>query len=671
MTYHDWDFPAALALPAPAFGGGFDGAVTGWNTGSGYHHVFGPNLIGSFRVGWNYTRFTRANPAAAGEENLNRRYSVPTVDQTQPGGFALFNITGYRNLGLGAFNGVDRDSQNRQFGGDMTWLRGRHTIKFGANLLRSQNNIFNIRHEAGVFRFNGKFSGDAMADFLLGQTNSFTWSTRLQTDLRGWHTGFFIQDDWKVNRRLTLNLGVRYELVLPWQDRFDRMGIFDIDTDPANPRLILAGSPEAGEGRTRRSLIATDGNNFMPRVGLAYRLGRATVVRAGYGMFYGYLEPTGDAQFLIGNPPFAWEVTQTSSLTDPAFRLADGPAAESVTLERATGLTFSSYERRPPKEYAQQWNLNIQREISDGWLLEAGYAGARGSHLLIKHDGNFSPPGPGDQNSKRRYRSAEIPGTGIVASPLGPVVYHHFSGNLTYHALVTRLEKRFSRGFTVLGSYTFSKAIGDTCGFAASGNTPACGYQDPRNLRIERSVDNQDVPHRLAVSGIWELPFGEGRRWRIPAAGLGDAMLGGWNVGSIITYATGRPFNVSVPGNPANTGTNTIVNRPNVVGNPLAGERSVERDFNVDALVTNNEFEIGNLSRNALRQRSAFNWDVLAFKSFPVRERIECQFRFEAFQFTNTPRFGVPGNQLGTADFGRITTARTPRNLQIGLKLLF
>ncbi len=671
ISYHDRVFPAALALPAPAFGGGHDGTVTGWNTGLNFTHAFSANLIASVRTAWNYAQFTRANPAEAGIENLNARYGVHGVDQTQPGGFSSFNIAGYRNLGLGGFNGVDRDSQNRQIAADFTYNRGRHALKFGANILRSQNNIFNIRKEVGVFKFNGRFTGDAMADFLLGATDSLDWSNRLQTNLRGWLFGFFVQDDWRITPRLTLNLGVRYELNLPWREQRDRMANFDIETDPANPRLILAGSPAAGSGYRRRSLTRADTNNVMPRAGIAYKVTRRTVLRAGYGIFHGYLEPSGDAQFLIGNPPFAWSVQQTSSPEQPVFRLSDGPTDGSLSLENANGLKLSSYERQPSREYSQQWNVNIQRDLGRNWLFEVGYAGSRGSHLLVRHEGNFAPPGPGNLDQKRPLKSAEIPGTGLVASPLGPVIYHHFSGNVNYNALVSRLEKRFSHGLALLGSYTFSKTIGDTCGFAASGNTLGCGYQDPRNFRLERSVDNQDVPHRLVLSGIWEVPVGHGRRWMSDLGGTRNALLGGWAIGSIVSYGSGRPYNVVVPGNPANTGSVAIVNRPNVVGDPYTGNRTVERDFNIEAFVRNKQFEIGNLGRNALRQRGAFGWDLSLYKDVPVREEWRLQLRFEAFQLTNTPRFGTPGNQVGTANFGRITDARTPRNLQLGMKLVF
>lgn len=290
---------------------------------------------------------------------------------------------------------------------------------------------------------------------------------------------------------------------------------------------------------------------------------------------------------------------------------------------------------------------------------------------MRRYEDNFSPPGPGDLNAKRRYQRAELPGRGIVVSPLGPMYGHYNDGNSNYHALLAKLEKRFSSGFTVLTSYTFSKAIGDTCGHAAAGNTAGCGYQDVRYLRLERSVANEDVPHRFVTSGVYELPVGRGRRWGASLPGVADAVIGGWSFGSIVVYASGRPYSPTVTGNPANTGTFGIVNRPNVVGDPRSGQRRIDRDFNTAAFVTNNRFEIGNAGRNILRQRSFFTWDFSALKTFRLAERFRLQFRVEAFQFTNTPRFDQAGNVVGTAEFGRITSAATPRNLQFGLKLIW
>jgi hypothetical protein len=233
------------------------------------------------------------------------------------------------------------------------------------------------------------------------------------------------------------------------------------------------------------------------------------------------------------------------------------------------------------------------------------------------------------------------------------------------------LEKRFSRGFTLLTSYGWSKTIGDTCGNAAAGNTSGCGYQDTRFLNLEKSVDNQDVPHRFVLSGLYEVPLGRGRAFGADMHPVANAVLGGWGMGSIITWASGRPYSLTVQGNPANTGSIGVVNRPDVVGDPNEGVRTLQEDFNTSAFVPNAQYRIGNLGRNTMRQRSFFGWDFSAMKNWQLHERVGLQFRFEAFQFTNTPRFGQAGNVVGSNNFGQITGADTPRNLQFGLKLIW
>ncbi|MEZ5367205.1 MAG: TonB-dependent receptor [Bryobacterales bacterium] len=669
LSAHSFDRPQALTLPPPAYGGGNDQIVEGINTGATWNRILTPNLLLSIRGAWNFGLFKRDNPAAAGGELLNDKYGIHGANNSIPGGFSLQNITGYTNVGLGAFNPVDRDSQNRQLITNLSWTKGSHNIKTGFNFIRSQNNIFNIRHEIGTYAYNGRFTGDGMSDFLLGMASAYTYQTRIQVQLRQALWAGFINDDWKITPKLTFNMGVRYEFVQPWVDKYNRMGVFDITTDPNNPQLYFA------EGHTSytRAGYHSDKNNFMPRLGLAYKLTDRTVIRAGYGMFYTYMEPYGDALYLIGNPPNAYGVGLSSGANDPAVLLRDGPAAGSLELENATGLTFSSYNRSPSLGYAQQWNFNIQHELGANWLFETGYSGSRGAHLLRRYDGNFSPPGPGNINAKRRYNSASIPGTDIVTSPLGEVIYYNQDGNSFYHALVTKIEKRFSSGFTILGSHTWSKNIGDTCGNAASGNTSGCGFQDLRNLTLEHSLDNSDIPHRFVVSGLYELPFGRGKKFGSSMPRALDAVFGGWAVGSIVTHSSGQPYSITIGGNPANTGSHGVVNRPNVNGDPTldGDQRTLLQDFNTSVFSRQEDYHIGTLGRNTARQRSFFNWDFSALKQFMVTEDVRLQFRFESFHFTNTPRFAQAGNTFGTANFGRITSADTPRNMQFGLKLIW
>ncbi|MDP2999628.1 MAG: TonB-dependent receptor [Bryobacterales bacterium] len=669
LSKHDTNLPNTPNLPAPAYGGGgLDYITQGWNTGAGWNHIFTSNVIMSVRAGWNYARFKRDNPASAMGHNFNKEFGIPGATEVPDGGFSQIAITGYRALGIGPNNPVDRNSQNRQLTGDLSWIKGRHTLKTGASLIRSQNPIFNIRNTLGTYNFNGAYTGDGAADFLLGRSNQWGWQSPVIVSMRAWTMGVYVQDDWKINNRLTVNLGLRYEVSPPWYENFNKMGIFDIDTTPGQATLVYA---KSGGSRNDRALVATDTNNWMPRIGFAFKLADKTVIRSGYGLFYAYMENMGDAEYLIGNAPYAWGVTLTGSNTVPAVRLSQGPAAGATELARATGLQFSSYERTPPLSAAHQWNFNLQREFGQDWLIEAGYSGSRGLHLVRRYDGNFSPAGAGNIDAKRTFTRLPIPGTGIVASPLGPVFSHRFDGNSIYHAMIAKVEKRFSRGFTLLASYTWSKNIGDTCGSSVQGDATGCGFQNLFNLRPERSVDNQDVPHRFVTSALADLPFGKGRPYMSGANPVANAVLGGWTVGSIVTMSSNVPFSPTVQGNPANTGTYTVVQRPNVVGDPHSGQRTLQRDFNVDALVRPANLTYGNAGRNILRQRPHFNWDFSALKSFQLVERIRLQFRFEGFTFSNTPRFGAPGNVLGTAAFGVITGAGTPRNLQFGLKLIW
>ncbi len=661
--------PDTPNLPAPAFGGGnLDFVTQGYNTGLGWNHVFTSNLIGTARLGWNYASFVRNNPAAALGRNFNNEFGIRGATEFPDGSFSQLSITGYRALGIGAFNPVNRNSQNRQASGDVTWVHGRHSLKTGVSYLRSQNPVANINTAIGGYSFNGAYTGDGAADFVTGLSNQWNWQAPLNVSMRTYNLGLYVQDDFKLNQRVSLNFGLRYEISPPWYEKRNKMGIFDIDTNPAQPALVLA---RDGGSRRDRALVATDKNNFMARFGVSFKLTEKTVIRSGYGQFFSYLENFGDGEFLIGSPPFAYGVAITGSNTVPAMRLSQGPASGATDISRATGLSFRSYQRTPMLPNAHQWNFNIQREIGSDWLFEAGYSGSRGIHLVRQYDGNFSPAAPGNIDLKRPYRSLAIPGTSIVASPLGPVTSHRLDGNSIYHALLTKVEKRFSKGFTVLSSYTFSKTIGDTCGNASAGNTTGCGYQNIQNLSAERSVDNQDVPHRFVTSTLYDLPIGKGRTFLTASHPVVEAVLGGWSLGSILTMASAVPFSPTVQGNPSNTGSTGVVQRPNVVGAAYSGERTLTRDFNVDAFTRQPNFTYGNAGRNVLRGRAQFNWDFSALKNFQLLERLRLQFRFEAFAITNTPRFGQPGNVVGTANYGVITSAGTPRNLQFALKLIW
>jgi hypothetical protein len=346
---------------------------------------------------------------------------------------------------------------------------------------------------------------------------------------------FYVQDDWRVSPKLTLNLGVRYEFSPPWIETNNGISNFDIDTDPANPRFLLAG--ELDDGRFGRALMRTDTNNFGPRFGFAYRALSKTVVRGGYGMFFANYEGTGGAQFMENNPPFHIKTQISTDSINPALTLAGGVPAGIISPERAVSLQFSSFELNPKWAMSQQWNLNIQHALAEDLVWEFGYYGTKSQHLVNRIDGNWATPGPGNINSRRRYTSAVFPGTDIVVRPLAAMFRHEYNGNSLFHSAQTRLERRFRSGFTLLGAYIFSRTIGDVAGFAGSGNAPNSAIQNPLDRRAERSLDNQHRKHSFVTSYVYELPFGRRRKWGSSWKGAADMILGGWTVAGIHSVA--------------------------------------------------------------------------------------------------------------------------------------
>jgi len=661
--------PGILNLPPPAFGANaFDENIKGYNSFLGWTHIFSPSLVAITRASYSYNQFSRQNPAVGGTADLNAQYGIPGGDDSIPGAMSSFGITGYTQLGLGANNPTVRDSQNRQIVTDFNWAHGAHNVKFGVNLIRLQNNIVNSNYDIGIWNFNGQFTGDGMADFLLGSSSQWESSIEEKVNVRGWLPAAYIQDDWKITNRLTLNLGVRYEVGLPYYDTQNRLSNFDLD-NPSNPHLVLASNNGGYEGR---SLVNPNSDGWEPRLGLAYQLTKKTVLRTGYGIYRTYFEPMGDTSFLTNNPPFAYTVTLASSQTTPAVELSQGPPAGAVSLAHATGLTFASFPTNPHRAYAQQYNFNIQQQLAFNWLLEVGFSGEKGVHLINRFDGNFAPPEPGNINANRPIQSAIIPPSDVVVSPLGGIYKYVFAGNSNYDALVVKLEKQLTKGLTVLASYTYSKTMGDICSDSADGSSTNCGFQDPLNMRAEKSLDNQDQGQRFVTSILYDIPVGRGRRFGSQMPSVVNGFVGGWGIGGIFTRHSGLPYTIVDSGNPANDGTLVIVDRPNVVGNPYSVPWSVGKAFNTAAFAIQPSYTYGSLGRNTMTMPRVSDLDLILSKIFPITERVRLQARFEVFNSSNTPSFtSAPDATVGTNGFGQTTAAGAPRQLQFGLKALF
>lgn len=661
-------------FPGP-LGGGTPFSYVGTVASAQWNHVFSPTIITTTKIAWNRRSTHRTPPV---DQNINAQVGLNGVNQSIPG-VALLSLTGFS--GLGGPNQVPNiiQSQNRQLVSDTVVVKGNHQIKFGGNVQWLQSFLTNPQYQLGNFSFNGNFSrnptgnmgGSAFADFLLGIPATARQSTDSYMNLRTRYYDAYIQDTWKLTPKLTLDYGLRYELFLPWVDKQNGLANFNPALSNApQVQLIVAHN---GSSRQSRSLLAADTKQLAPRLGLAYNLGHGTVLRAAYGIFYGTLAPSGGAQYLETNLPFLFSSQITTDSVHPVLTLAGG-VPNTLTPENVTSPVLASFESPTNFPYSEQWNFNIQHTFGENWLFQVGYFGEEAHHLGMRMDLNQPLPGPGDINSRRPFTSVIFPGTDVIVSPLAGFNSQQFTGDNNYNSLQVKLEKRFSSGFTVISSYVFSRNISNTCGLdSATGSAPGCAVQNVRDLRAERGLASQQQKHRFVASYIYDLPFGRGRHFGKSWDGVLDAVLGGWSTNGIVTFASGQPFTITSPGDPANVGTLNTSERADLVGNPdrPAGVDMLNEFFNTAAFATSAPYTFGNLGRNTMIGPSLADWDFGLFKRFNITERISAQFRFEAFNITNTPNFGFPGNAVGTSTFGQISSSGPGRKLQLALKVLF
>jgi hypothetical protein len=656
------DYGVVSSFPANSQVGNF-GSASGSRVDShgfvaGYNKVWTPNLISSVRAGWNYFLFYQFY---GNNQNLSSLVGIPGVDQSYPG-LANITITGVQALGVSNTPNTS-GSQDRQLSGDLTWNKGSHNLKFGAQAYWLQTYFLSSQQIGGIFNFNGQFTqnpvtssgGSALGDFLLGDAASESLSNWAYLNFRTPLTHFFVQDDWKVSRHLTLNLGLRYELSPPPVEKNNKIANFDIDTNPASPQIVL---PQDG-GRAARALQGVDDHQFAPRFGFAYSLpGNKTVLRGGYGIFYSNLTTSGGMQSLEINPPNHLRVNLSTSPTNPTLFLGQGFPASALSPAYAQSVELVSDDRGNVWPMSQQWNLNIQRELPGGILVEVGYYGNKLDHALRQFDGNPATLAAGNVNTRRRYTSVGVPNTPYTIT-LADVIRIQKDGYSRYNALQAKVEKRFSKGMTFIGTYSWSKSI-------ALGDTN--NLQNPLNWAAERAVSTQDMTQHIVGSAVYQLPFGRNKAFGAHWNRAADAVLGGWSLGPIITVDTGVPLNLSVNGTPSNSGQ---ADRPNVVGDWHLADPTVQEWFNTAAFAKNALYTYGNAGRNILRGPGIFNLDLAAHKTFRFNERISAQLRLESFNATNTPALGNPNTTVGSPQFGQISSAGTPRDNQIGLKILF
>ena len=551
-------------------------------------------------------------------------------------------------------------------------IRGKHTLSAGYSLdfiwgLHDNLNetAFNFNPDATADPQNIDATGAALASFLLGFPaggQRRLGETGLNHRWNMYH--FFVNDDIKVTPRLTLNLGLRYEYTQLPAEKFDRVSQFDRHT---NTYLWAGNNPITGEAaNTRRSIRDPDFNNFAPRIGLAYQLDSKTTVRGGYGVFYvpNYLW---ELQAHRGQWPYAL-IDNISALNKGAtLTPIDTMFSPDTAVTPGTPPNASwSGDRKDKFGYTQQWNLGVQRQLATDLLLEVNYVASKATKMPI-----FS------------FQNLPVPGPGVIGSPEHPrpypkqdsvIIVGENKASANYHSMQVKLEKRFSRGLQVLGSYAYGHYI-DVGG---GGNSTQSFPQDERNLHGDRASGYADFRHIFTGSYVYELPFGRGRRFLTQAPAVLNHLAGGWAISGITQYHTGGPINVTLGYDNVNTGFPFFLRPDRVLGQParvsVAGDKT-QGWLNPNAFAAPAQYVFGNLGRNTERGPAFGNWDIILFKNFALHgERLRLQFRTEFFNAFNNVNLGDPTASAPTINpnFGRIFgTQNASRQIQFALKVLF
>ena len=640
-------------------------------------HIFSPSLISEFKLGFN--RVAGGQVQQNNTINFAQQFNIlgASLDAGDQG-LPRITIAPFNAFGDVATT-LSRRDNDFQFSGNLSWFLGRNNLNIGGVYKRLQFNPLIPSNKRGAFNFNGMFTGQAFADFLLGlpsNANGGVGGTAVY--LRGNEAQAYVQDDIKVSKRLTVNLGLRYEYASPLAEKFNRWATLDVP----NGRVIIASedgqtfplqisglaqrlaplpivtSEDAG---INRGLVNRDLNNFAPRVGLAYDVfgDQKTVVRSGYGIYY---SPSSFNAVSLQSqaPPFFARLAPRNTQASPA-------TIQTILNPQVAAPAFQTFDLDYRTPYYQQYNIGVQQLLMRNLLVEAQYVGLQGRKLFTNVWYNTPDASP-VPNPAARGLFPNLANFALQAS----------AATSSYNAGILRVEKRLSSGLAVMGSYTYAKAIDND----SLGNTVVSSGLDQGNIKaLERARSSFDIQHRLVISFTYDLPMKFGSKYL-------NAVLGNWQVGGIITEQLGLPFTANLSTDRQNNGLGIIgYGRPNLVGAPNLSDdqQTVGRFFNTDAFVLQPFGTLGTAGRNILEGPGTNNVDFSLIKNIPFSERHRLQFRSEFFNLFNRTNFDFPerictvpqtaavaaGASCTGGTFGTLSAARDPRILQFALKYLF
>ena len=656
------------------FGAG-DGNIKAQSLAFNDTHTVKQNLLNEFRFGWSSIKFLNTsidygtNPAAA--------VGIPGINLNQvTSAMTQMTFQNIRNLGANGNQPLITNQNDYQIFDNVTWIKGKHTLKSGGSLTLRSREILNADSITGVFNFNNNMTSNCaglpagctvnsntgfdVASFMLGLVNT---KTRALFDAAPYKEtrpeySLYMQDDFRATSRLTVNLGLRWDVYPPWievnnlQSNFDETtGQFVVASDDA----VIAGV-EVG-----RRLQTYSKRDLGPRFGFAYDLtgsGR-TVLRGGYGIFWNFT-PGGTSSSKAQNPPFLQATALNANPTayGSNLLLKDGlPPPPGVDPTRpASGTTRSIFDINFRDAYARQWNVNVQQSLATNYMVEIAYVGSQGRQMLLKGDPNQAPPvvGVSDSNVNRPYA--------VLSPALRTIGQVQSKGTLDYNALLIKFQRRFANNFSFLNAYTYGKAIdlnSDNDGLVTLSNVYDPGYN--------RGPADYDITHTFSSNWIYELPIARGTAY------------GGWQISGILTLRGGLPLSITQTQNVLSTGT---TNRPNRICDGKLSDPTIDRWFDTSCFVapTDNTGTYGNAGRGIIRGPGSFNIDASLIKNTRIG-RLDTEFRLEAFNVLNHPQFGNPNTTLGNAAFGTISSmlsspscslcGTVERQVQLGVKVRF
>ena len=641
-----------------------------------YTHVFSPTMVNNLR--WAFSnRYAHAITLGLGGDYATK-IGIPNLSNDA---FPNFNPSGYGQLSSTAQERRQEPILQNQIVDDLSWVRGKHSLKFGWEMNREINHEINLPTVSGSFGFSAlttglpgsASTGNSIASMLTGIPYTFAENQTPVLNREMWYLGAFVQDDWTVSRNLTLNLGLRWETDTPMHDTNNIFNGFDPTT--INP---VSGTPGvvtfAGINGYPSDGYRGDYNNFAPRVGFAWKPfhSETTVIRGGFGIFYSHPFDAGvPNQATLG---FSTNISITSpdnGLTFP-FTLSQGPGnytlaplndsfgAVKVGQTPTTAVTFFDRGRRTG--YAEQFNFTVQHQLPGNTVLEASFIGNEGRKLpnSTMSINEIAPSVLGPGHTSQAYRPfPQFSNVSIITPDLA---------TSNYYGGFLRVEKRFSKGLNLGASYTRSKFLdGSTEGGNTLGNNNG-PYSNYYNRRADYGYSANDVPNRFVLHAVYELPFGKGKA--MLTNGPAAAIVGGWSLSDVITWQSGAPVTAVDQTNSClcfSTGSQ----RPNVSGNPNLSNRTVAEWFNVALFSQPANYTFGNEGVGIIRAAGIVANDVSLQRGFRIRERATLQARGELFNVTNHTNFGLPNTTFGSATFGQVTSAANPRQIELSLRLLF